>query len=186
MDEGLEYWQDTFLNFESRHWDHSFDILRLPDQPDTFSFVHKDVLFIGLNIVGGYPNGSDEEEEWDIRLTNELAWTKQLILDYKSSLGEYTGRVVIFAHADPNEYHDKLFFDPLAEFMAEELENDLPILHINGDWHEWSYDEKFYGQSNYLRIMLNGEGIEPPTTCKYMTRSFLKLIESVSLTYVCF
>jgi hypothetical protein len=118
MDEGLEYWYQTFLGFESRYWNHSFDIMRQLDQPDNFAFIYKHVLFIGLNTIGGSPYGKEEEREWETLYSNELAWTQQVIRDYDLSLGyEFTGRVVLFGHVDPGEFLVRWFFNPLTEFM---------------------------------------------------------------------
>lgn len=35
-------------------------------------------------------------------------------------------------------------------------------MYMNGDAHVWEYKQKFYGQSNFLRIQLTGGTSEPP------------------------
>jgi len=46
-------WKTEFLNFETRYWDHSFTIKHQYGHKENFSFIHKETLFIGLNMVGG-------------------------------------------------------------------------------------------------------------------------------------
>lgn len=67
-DEGLVMWRDHFVDFESRHWNHSFTIQRQEGYPENFAFTHKGSLFIGLNIVGGEIHDANE---WGQRLTKE-------------------------------------------------------------------------------------------------------------------
>jgi len=165
---GLQLWNDTFFQFESSRWDHSFGIVRQPGRVENFSFVHKGALFIGLNIVGGKVLSRDE---WTSRLTDQFEWTRELILGYNKSLsasslrqggdGVSVGRVVIFGHANPNNNHAK-FFGPLRNFIRDELRNGLPILYINGDKHQWRYSPNYYNQTSFLRLMLRGGTSEPP------------------------
>lgn len=149
------------MNFED-NWDHSFDVIRQPGRSHNFAFEHKDVMFIGLNLVGGEPDGKEEEEEWETRLNEQVAWTEALIRDYDLRMKEYTGRVVLFGHADPNKNHVS-FFDTLTLFMEQQLQNRVPFLYINGDKHKWKYEEEFFDSESFLRIMLAGEVEEPPT-----------------------
>jgi hypothetical protein len=158
-EEGLNHWQSVFLNFESTYWNHTFNIQRLSGRPDNFAFQSKGTLFIGLNLVGGEVLDSDE---WEYRLTSQAVWVRELVLDYRQSLGSFvTGRVVIFGHADPS-YKHRDFFGPLEDFIDEELENGLPILYLNGDTHKFKYESSFYDQESFLRIMVTGGTSEPP------------------------
>jgi len=122
--EGREYFEENFDSFDTQHWDHSFNVQRHPGSP-SFSFVHQDILFLGVDIV--------EQDDWEEYLQDQIAWTLQTIRDYDLSLGQYTGRVVIFGHADPKDKH-ATFFDPLEDFI-EHMENRIPILYVNGDGH---------------------------------------------------
>jgi len=156
--EGLEHWNAEFLGFESRFWDHSFAISTQPGRQENFSFQHKGTLFIGLNLVGGTVLSMNE---WIDRLSSQVNWTKTLIRSYVAEISPQTGRVVIFGHADPTIKHQR-FFNPLRIFIKDELENSVPILYVNGDGHEWLYEPNFYGQSSFLRIMVQGLTVDPP------------------------
>ena len=156
-DEALEYWRDEFEGFDSRHWNHTFSIEHQPGRTENFAFTHKKTLFIFLNIVGGTVHN---ETEWDIRLVDEVKWTKNVIRDY-NAITPGVGRIVIFAHANPQLAHQP-FFAPLQRFIQNELQNTVPLLYLNGDKHVWSYDQEFLGQPSFLRIMLTGGSVEPP------------------------
>jgi hypothetical protein len=145
------------VGFESRYWNHSFVIQRMDGRPETFSFVHKKTLFIGLNIVGGSVH---DPSEWKTRLTSEVEWTKSLILNYNASSTD-VGRVIIFGHANPVIAHNA-FFLPLQEFIKNKLQNGIPILYLNGDKHVWNYQPDFLNQTSLLRITLTGGSKEPP------------------------
>jgi hypothetical protein len=69
--------------------------------------------------------------------------------------------VVIFGHADPTKAHSD-FFDPLTAYLKEDKVSDVPFLYLNGDAHKWNYKSDFYGQSNFLRIQVEGGTREPP------------------------
>jgi Calcineurin-like phosphoesterase len=162
MAEGLQYWNQEFLNFESRYWTHNFVIRRQDGYPDNFAFIHKNNLFVGLNIIGGITR---DQTEWEVRLSAEALWTIDLIREYRQLLnqtfhGTAVGRVVLFGHADPGSRHAP-FFQPISSFIKNELQNSIPIVYINGDKHEWTYTPNFYGRSSWLRIGVTGLAAEP-------------------------
>jgi hypothetical protein len=88
-----------------------------------------------------------------------VEWTMDLIREYNPV--DRIGSVVIFGHADPTNNH-RAFFGPLTDFIANELQNQLPILYLNGDKHAWNYEPAFYDQPNFLRITVTGGTSEPP------------------------
>jgi hypothetical protein len=162
--DGLQYWNDAFLNFESRYWNLTYPIRRQEGYPDNFAFTYKKTLFIGLNIIGGLTRNT---MEWEVRLSAEAMWTINVIRDYMSLLRQLiddttstVGRIVIFGHADPGGRHAP-FFQPLASFINNELQNKVPILYVNGDKHEWTYTTSFYGQPSWLRIGVQGLASDP-------------------------
>ncbi|GAX16722.1 hypothetical protein FisN_21Hh164 [Fistulifera solaris] len=160
-EEGLGFWKKHFLEFDKRYWNHTFDVVRQPGRAYNFAFVNKKTLFVGLNIVGLPVH---DALEWEVRLTEEVEWTKALIRQYSATIGE-TGRVVIFGHANPTSAHFH-FFGPLDTFLSQELNNQMPVLYLNGDKHEWSYDPAFQGVESLLRIMVTGGSSEPPLKMK--------------------
>jgi hypothetical protein len=160
MEEGRTLWMNEFVGFESKYWNHTFDIKRHDGYPDNFAFVHKLTLFIGLNIIGG---DTRDVTEWETRLKAEAIWTTDLIRKYQmeySMNSTFVGRVVIFGHANPGSRH-ATFFQAMSSFINYELMNSIPIVYINGDKHEWMYDENFYDNPSWLRVGVTGLGAEP-------------------------
>ena len=119
-----EYWLATFANYEGRHWSHAFDIARMPDRPETFSFVWRGTLFVGLNLVGGTVHNATE---WTTRLTAQVEWLQSLLRQHRRP-------TVVFGHANPINNH-VAFFQPLQAFLTDELQNSIPLLYVNGDKH---------------------------------------------------
>jgi hypothetical protein len=158
-EEGKALWMAEFIGFESKYWNHTFDIQRHEGYPDDFSFVHKDTLFIGLDIIGGETRNVTE---WETRLSAEATWTTELIRAYQNEYSNAThiGRIVIFGHANPGARH-ATYFQTISSFIKFELMNSIPILYINGDKHEWMYEPNFYDNNSWLRIGVTGLGAEP-------------------------
>jgi hypothetical protein len=129
------YWIDTFQGFESRYWNHTFQIERMDDRPETFAFVHKGTLFIGLNLVGGV---SFNDNEWSTRLSTQASWTMDLIRRHvntttvnSNAFGSVPSMpIVIFGHVNPLNQHDA-FFAPMQAFIRDELADDIPILYLS-------------------------------------------------------
>jgi hypothetical protein len=172
-EEGLQYWKKEFLFFESRYWNHTFNISRLEGHDATFSFRHKRTLFIGLNLVGGKVLDWDE---WRLRLRSQYNWTADLIREYRDDLWPSTGRVVIVGHADPTSDHDE-YFNPLEAFVRDELGDTLPILYLHGDKHKWKYQPGYLDQSYLLRIMVAGGSSEPPLKLTVPSNGYLRPVD---------
>jgi hypothetical protein len=146
----------VFLDFDS-HWEHSLNVMRQPSQPRNFVIHIDDNLIFGLQIVGStVPDVTKSNEQ----LTDQYNWTSAVIRSYKEQQAAVnrTGRVVMTAQANPRHQQDA-FFVPVSAFLKEV---QVPTLYMNGDSHYFSYDANFMGVPNFLRIMVSGEGKEPP------------------------
>jgi hypothetical protein len=92
-------------------------------------------------------------------LTSNFDWTRDLIQSHVVDAQD-ANVVVIMAHATPEDSHS-LFFEPMRDYIEDELGNTIPILYLNGDTHEWDYEPDFYDQESWLRITVEGESREP-------------------------
>lgn len=146
-------WTRYFLNLENR-WNHSFGVIRQIDYPENFYFIHKGTLVFGLNIVGGRVHDRDE---WYLRLTAEVEWVRAVV---RMNVPMHAAGVIVMAHARPTDDHVH-FFDPLRDFIRDELQNEVPVLYLHGDGHDFIYTQNYYRQSNYLRIQHEG-GVRHP------------------------
>ena len=174
FEEAYSMWLDQFAYFERKHWNNRpMQVHRMKRRPENFFFELRQVLFIGLNIVGGEPSADDNGEEWTTRLNMEYHWTKNTVHRYVNNKTKGTGalpRVVIFGHAKPRKHH-RDFFDRLVNFMEKELNGEVPFLYLHGDDHMWDYDVSFMGQPNFMRIMVAGGTTEAPLRIQVNTDS---------------
>lgn len=148
-DQAWKHWDNYFMRFE-RHWPHGFSVTRQKVREENFAFVRNDVLFIGLNIVGGRVHDS---QEWKLRHASGVDWVKGSL----RQAGQGIRSLVVFGHARPAKVHDD-FFGPFST-VAEEFAR--PVLYLHGDGHRWVYDRPFRAK-NILRVEVDQGGIAPP------------------------
>lgn len=156
IEEGYRIWMTTFFAFE-REWPTSPKVQRWDKYPEAFHFVMRNVLFIGLNLVGGLVHDVDE---WNTRLAYQYDSTRSLILEYAEKFGE-AAKVVIIGHCDPTVHHQD-FFQPFMNFVNNELQNRIPIMYLNGDKHEWDLSYDYLGAPSLVRLMVVGGSKEGP------------------------
>ena len=149
---GEEMWTKYFKYIDKR-WDHSFDLKRWGALDESFTFLHKQVRYIALNIVGGTPYSKSEA---NARYAEHLKMIRK-ILDEDDNFQV----LVLLGHADPecSSSHED-FFEELSQ-IVEDL--GKPTIHFHGDSH--SYYEVEGGDQNVenlVRISLDGESKAPP------------------------
>jgi Calcineurin-like phosphoesterase len=149
----LELWRNSFSRYDLKYWKHEIEVEQMATRPETFSFVYKLTLFIGLNLVAGDVRDLDE---WNTRLDEQVKWVKGLMMKNKSSIHS----VVLFGHADPVQHHSR-FFKPLSVFLQKDFPERIPVLYLCGDAHKWGYDPGYLKVDNSLRVRLSG-GIREP------------------------
>jgi len=149
---GEEMWTKYFKYMDKR-WEHSFDLKRWGKLDESFTFLHKQVRYIALNIVGGTPYSKSEA---NTRYAEHLEMIRK-ILDEDDNFKV----LVLLGHADPecSSSHED-FFEELSQ-IVEDL--GKPTIHFHGDSH--SYYEVEGGDhnvDNLVRISLDGESKAPP------------------------
>ena len=84
FDQACAMWLNKFAYFERKHWknDMPVEVHHMKRRPENFFFELQQVLFIGLNIVGGEPSTDNNGEEWKTRLNMEYIWTRSTVLRY--------------------------------------------------------------------------------------------------------
>ncbi|KAL9185605.1 hypothetical protein ACHAXT_003382 [Thalassiosira profunda] len=151
---GEEMWLEYFHKLDEE-WDHDFDVTRWGKLDESFSFLHKGVLYFGLNIVGGSPYSKTEKKK---RHAEHLEHIHEIMEGLDN---EDFQVVVLLGHADPGDNHDD-FFKGGDGFAAIVEDLGKPTIHFHGDWHEYYEVEGDFGVDNYMRISLDGESIAPP------------------------
>ena len=148
-DKAWKFWKKHFTGFDQR-WNHRFPVFRQIGRKENFSFVHKTVLFVGLNIVGGRLYDPDE---WKQRHAENLDWTRRNV----ELFGPKISCLVLLAHAEPNKHHQD-FFGPFDKAAAK---FGKPVLVLHGDGHRWIHDRPFESQ-NILRVQVEQGSVAPP------------------------
>ncbi len=144
-----EFWEQYFMRFD-RQWNHHLPVFRQLEHEENFSFVKGNVLFVGLNIVGGRIH---DAAEWKKRHADNIDWIRRNLRQFGSDVSS----LVIFGHAHPNIGHID-FFIPLN---VEATKFKKPILYLHGDGHKWTHDRPFPAR-NILRVQVDQGGIAPP------------------------
>jgi hypothetical protein len=147
------YWEKYFSRFDQK-WQHQFKTFRQLEREENFSFVQNEVLFIGLNIVGGRVH---DKKEWKRRLAQDVQWVRSNL----NRSGPTVKSLVLFGHAKPNKTHDD-FFD---EFNNDAEEFGKPVLYLHGDGHVWIRDRPFKAK-NIERIQVDQGGKASPLIVK--------------------
>lgn len=144
-----EYWDRHFMKFDER-WKHGLKVSRQKVREENFAFVKGNVLFVGLNIVGGRVH---DAQEWKLRHAGGLDWVKKNL----DRFGDEVSSLVVFGHAKPARVHNDFFelFSKLA------IGFDKPVLYLHGDGHKWIYDRPFEAK-NILRVEVDQGGKAPP------------------------
>ncbi len=148
-EQAWKLWKKYFMRFD-RRWQHTLPVFRQLEREENFSFVKGNVLFIGLNIVGGRVH---DAAEWKQRHADNLDWVRRNLRRF----GADVSSLVVFGHAKPIAIHND-FFTP---FSKEANDFKKPILYIHGDGHVWIYDRPFEAK-NILRVEVDQGGIAPP------------------------
>ena len=153
MAHGEEMWTKYFALFDKRY-DHSLKVTRWGKLNESFSFIHKEVLYLGLNIIGGRPASNSEKSD---RQREHLERIRAILDDQMDDFKV----VVLLGHAEPASWHSD-FFGGDSGFISMVREMGKPTIHFHGDWHSYYEKEAEYGVENYMRISLDGESSAPP------------------------
>ncbi|PHR98624.1 MAG: hypothetical protein COA78_25920 [Blastopirellula sp.] len=148
-DQGWNYWVKHFLKFDQR-WNHSIKVAHEPKHEDNFAFMRKDVLFVGINLVGGRVHDANE---WETRQVRNIKWINKQLELHKTKVNA----LVVFGHAKLNPHHAtfKTGFEQLA------TDFDKPVLYLQGDGHTWIKDYPFKSK-NILRVQVDQGAKGPP------------------------
>jgi hypothetical protein len=141
-DEAWGFWDGTFGRFHE-NWDEHPETVHQDVRDENFSFVDDGVLFVGINLVGGYFH---DAEEWAARFEDDLAWWQTRIDD----VGDGVGAAVLLGHALLWPTHTD-FFD---SFVASAAAWGKPVLYLHGDGHKWVHDNPWPDASNVTRVMV--------------------------------
>jgi hypothetical protein len=142
-------WTEYFIDFD-KNWSYGPDIHRQQNANENISWITKDVLMVGINLVGGRIH---DQTEWDAMIENANEWIKSQLKWAKQNVQA----AVIFAQANPKSKHQKF----MQSFLAEIEKFKKPVLFVHGDGHRWIY-EKSWKLPNLTRVQVDQGRIALP------------------------
>ncbi len=138
------YWEKHFLNFDEK-WTlgSEWKVERQTVRSENFAFIKQDVLFIGINKVGGKVH---DATEWKTRLKQDTEWISDLLTRY----GSQCHSTVIFAQASPGVKFPSF----RKEMMAPIKKYGKPVLYLHADGHKWIYEPDL-SVTNFTRLQID-------------------------------
>ena len=153
----MSQWYASLLDYETQHWNvpQAWNVTRDEDYPENFAFSYNDILFIGINLVGGSVH---DTKEWEKRQEANLQWIDQKFQLHRDSIKAF----VLFAHADPDVPSNSPFYERFKSRVAADY-NQVPVVLINRNLgvEPWSWETEFENISNFSVIVVEGS-VWPP------------------------
>ena len=155
----MSLWHENLLGYETQHWNapHAWNVSRddIDKYPENFAFVYNEILFVGVNLVGGVVHDSNE---WEKRQAANLQWIDNNFQQHQGSIKAF----VLFAHADPDVPSNSPFYEPFKEKVKKEY-NQIPVvlIHRNLGVEPWSWETEFENIDNLSVVVVAGS-VWPP------------------------
>jgi hypothetical protein len=153
--QAFAFWYEYILDFETKYWlAPSWNITRqTPNYSENYAFLHHNVLFIGVNLVGGVVH---DQKEWNNRHAANLAWVESTVSNHEGTFET----LVVLAHADPDIDINDNFFVPFYA-LVQGYDEKVIFLHRNLGIDTWKVESEFNGISNLDVVVVEGS-LWPP------------------------
>jgi len=142
------------LGYFERNFVHSFGVTHQLDNEANFGFLTKNVLFIGLHLVGGRKH---DKEAWRVRHAKNVRWVEEQI----ATVPQDKYRALVFlANARPTQQHDDFF----AEIFSDVNSIGKPVLYIHANAGSGKFEQyqPFDEASNLIAVQVPSGGSNPP------------------------
>lgn len=153
-EQALNWWDVSLGRTLERKWEGSspLDVDYFDAVVGNFSFLHKGVLFISVNIV----DAETEPTEVTRRLEQNVMWTKEKLTQFNAD--EYHA-LVILGHAPPSSKQGEYFW-PVVE-QIKDIQKPVLYLHANSNGSFEQYTP-FSDAENFRAVQLEKRGVEAP------------------------
>jgi hypothetical protein len=154
-----------FVSFE-KQWHkkdyESLNLFRSETHPELFVFVKEGILFIGLHLINA-PESHESITSWNARMTINKEWVAKNV-QYYFQTQEIRG-VLLLGHALRSP-RTRPFFLTVAEYFVNITHReDIPVIYLHGDGHNWDVDTKFSHQlhwKHFRDIQVDQGGLADP------------------------
>jgi hypothetical protein len=155
-EEALDLWYDNLLGYETEYWPAGpFTVMRQDqDYPENFAFLHENILFVGINLVGGTIH---DQDEWDARQAADLEWIDNNFEENKNQ----TDLLVVFAHADPDIQSTEPFYTPFIQRVNSTYAIPTILIHRNLGIETSGFEPNYAGVDGLIVLVVEGS-IWPP------------------------
>ncbi len=154
------------MDYETQFWpatDAWNSTRQQPDYAENFAYVYNDVLFVGINLVGGVVHNT---REWQNRHQANLQWIDE---QYYLNEGDFDVLVVL-AHADPDIQANSNFFETFYERVQFNYKVQVLFVHRNLGVETWALEPQFNGVDNLMVVVVEGS-IWPPMMIQLDTKA---------------
>jgi len=157
----MKYFDSFEQNWHRNDWER-LGIVRSSEHHELFVFVVEGVLFIGIHLINAL---RDEEpiELWDKRMNMNIRWVSRNIEKYMKT-HEIRG-IILLGHALRSPKTRPFFLNVADHFVNITHRENIPVLYLHGDGHDWDIDTKLSHQlhwSHYRDIQVDQGGLADP------------------------
>lgn len=158
-EQAMSFWHEYLMDYQSRYWEEpsQWALARgAPNNyPENFAFSYNDILFVGINLVGGVVHNATE---WETRHEANLDWIDANYEEHKDTMKAF----VLFAHADPDVPSNSGFYEPFKQRVKKDY-NKVPVvlIHRNLGVEPWSWETEFENINNFSVIVVAGSSWPP-------------------------
>ena len=157
----MKYFDSFERNWHKNDWER-LGIVRSSEHHELFVFVVEGVLFIGIHLINA-PREEEPIELWDKRMNMNTRWVARNIERYMKT-HEIRG-VILLGHALRSPRTRPFFLNVADHFVNITHRENIPVLYLHGDGHDWDIDTKLSHQlhwSHYRDIQVDQGGLADP------------------------
>lgn len=144
--QAFSYWAERLGSIERTWPDYDANVLggvkRMDGRPENFSFVHKRVLFLGLDVVTGDVDAVTDQRKRD---ADNAWWVRERVTRHYDDVDA----VVLFGNEAPDANDHRFFFRTLIREVVDEAQ--LPTVYFYSSDREWSLRRPF--DSDYFTAL---------------------------------
>lgn len=119
-----------------------------PSTSSNFAFFTDQVLFVGINQVGGGKYGDESTRVW-----SNYKWVEKKMETYQP---QGMRAIVIFAHAHMTSSRRQYFGNPFMSLMKAPLYQNIKALYIHGDGHNFEIVNPDTNNPNLIQLEVDG------------------------------
>ncbi|KAG7366348.1 hypothetical protein IV203_029018 [Nitzschia inconspicua] len=142
-------------------------LIRSESHPELFVFVKEGILLIGLHLINA-PESHEDIRLWNARMIANKEWVAKNVQHYFRTQ-EIRG-VILLGHALRSPRTRPFFLTVADYFVNITHRQDLPVVYLHGDGHNWDVDTKLSHQlhwKHFRDIQVDQGGLADPVIVEF-------------------